>query len=32
VRRWLAHGSFPEARRRRRRPSLIDPYERYVLQ
>jgi transposase len=32
VQRWLAHGSFPEARRRRRRPSLIDPYERYVLQ
>src|SRR5258708_4278779 len=32
VRRWLAHGSFPEARRRRRRPSLIDPYEHYVLQ
>jgi transposase len=31
VRRWLAHDSFPEARRRRRRPSLIDPYERYVL-
>jgi transposase len=31
VRRWLAHGSFPEARRRRRRPSLIDPYVRYVL-
>ena len=31
VHRWLAHGSFPEARRRRRRPSLIDPYERYVL-
>lgn len=31
VRRWLAHGSFPEARRRRRRPSLIDPHERYVL-
>ena len=30
--RWLAHGAFPEARRRRRRPSLIDPYERYVLQ
>jgi transposase len=29
--RWLSHGSFPEARRRRRRPSLIDPYERYVL-
>lgn len=25
VQRWLAHGSFPEARRRRRRPSLIDP-------
>jgi len=32
VQRWLAHGSFPEPRRRRRRPSLIDPYERYVLQ
>lgn len=31
VDRWLAHGSFPEARQRRRRPSLIDPYERYVL-
>ncbi len=31
VHRWLAHGSFPEAKRRRRRPSLIDPYERYVL-
>ena len=27
VQRWWAHGSFPEARRRRRRPSLIDPYE-----
>jgi transposase len=32
VRRWLAHGSFPEARQRRRRPSLIAPYGRYVLQ
>jgi len=32
VQRWLSHGSFPEGRRRRRRPSLIDPYERYVLQ
>src|SRR5260370_6709075 len=31
VHRWLAHGSFPEARQRRRRPSLIDPYERYVI-
>jgi transposase len=31
VHRWLAHGSFPEAKQRRRRPSLIDPYERYVL-
>jgi transposase len=31
VYRWLAHGSFPEARRRCRRPSLIDPYERYVI-
>ena len=25
IHRWLAHGSFPEARQRRRRPSLIDP-------
>jgi DNA-binding NarL/FixJ family response regulator len=32
VYRWLAHGAFPEARPRRRRPSLMDPYERYVLQ
>jgi transposase len=24
------NGTFPEARRRRRRPSLMDPYERYV--
>jgi transposase len=31
VHRWLRNGSFPETRRRRRRPSLIDPYERYVL-
>jgi transposase len=31
VYRWLAHTSFPEARRRQRRPSLIDPYERYVI-
>jgi transposase len=31
VHRWLHNGSFPEARQRRRRPSLIDPYERYVL-
>ena len=31
VQRWLRNGSFPEARRRRRRPSLIDPYERYIL-
>ena len=30
VQRWLAHGSWTFARRRRRRPSLIDPYERYV--
>src|SRR5260370_42178702 len=32
VQRWLAHGSWTFARPRRRRPSLIDPYERYVLQ
>jgi transposase len=32
VYRWLARGTFPEARQRRRRPSLIDPYERHVLE
>jgi transposase len=32
VHRWLRNGSFPEVKQRRRRPSLIDPYERYVLQ
>ncbi len=31
VYRWLGHGTFPEARQRRRRPSLIDPDARYVL-
>lgn len=31
VHRWLRNGSFPEARQRRRRPSLIDPSERYVI-
>lgn len=31
VRSWLAHGSYPEPKRRRRRPSLIDPYESFVL-
>src|SRR5260370_21844289 len=31
VHRWLRNGSWTFARRRRRRPSLIDPYERYVL-
>jgi transposase len=31
IHRWLRNGFFPEARRRRRRPSLIDPYECYVL-
>jgi transposase len=30
VRRWLARGTAPVSRRRRRRPSLIDPYEGYV--
>ncbi len=32
LQRWLCNGSFPDARHRRRRPSLIDPYERSVLQ
>jgi transposase len=31
IRRWLAQEHFPEKRQRRRRPSLIDPYESYVL-
>jgi transposase len=31
IRDWLAHGSYPEPKRRRRRPSLIDRYEREVL-
>jgi transposase len=31
VHRWLRNDSWTFARRRRRRPSLIDPYERYVL-
>jgi transposase len=31
VRRWVAHESFPERRPRRRRPSLIDPYEASVI-
>jgi transposase len=31
IRRWLAQEHFPEQRQRRRRPSLIDPYESYVL-
>jgi len=32
VRDWLAHGSYPEPKQRRHRPSLIDRYEREVLQ
>lgn len=31
VRAWLAQESYPEPKRRRRRPSLIDHYEVYVL-
>jgi transposase len=31
VRDWLAHGSYPEPKHRRRRPSLVDRYEREVL-
>lgn len=31
IRRWLAQEHFPVQRQRRRRPSLIDPYEGYVL-
>lgn len=32
VRSWLAHASYPEPKRRRRRPSLIDPHQAYVQQ
>ena len=32
VRTWLAHDSYPEPKQRRRRPSLIDPYQIYVQQ
>lgn len=31
VRSWLAGSSYPEPKRRRRRPSLVDSYESYVL-
>jgi len=31
VRDWLAHGSYPEPKHRRRRPSLVDRYESEVL-
>jgi transposase len=31
VREWLAHGSYPEPKPRRHRPSLVDRYEREVL-
>ena len=31
IRRWLAQEDVPEMRQRRRRPSLVDPYETYVL-
>ncbi len=31
VREWLAHGSYPEPKQRRHRPSLVDRYEREVL-
>ncbi len=32
VERWLAHGSYPEPRRRRKRPSVLDRYEGFVQQ
>ena len=31
VRDWLAHGTYPEPKHRRHRPSLVDRYEREVL-
>jgi len=32
VRRWLACGAFPEAKRRRKRQSCFDDFAPYVLQ
>ena len=31
VRTWLAAGTFPEARKRRKKPSSFDPFAPYVL-
>jgi transposase len=31
IQRWLQGGSFPEARQRRKRRSIFDPYAAYVL-
>jgi transposase len=31
LQRWIKKGDFPEAKRRRKRPSAFDPYAQYVL-
>jgi transposase len=31
IERWIKAGEFPEAKRRRKRPSVFDPYAEYVL-
>jgi transposase len=32
VTRWLAHGTFPERKRRASQPTILDPYRAYVHQ
>jgi predicted DNA-binding transcriptional regulator AlpA len=31
IERWIKEGAFPEAKRRRKRRSIFDPYAEYVL-
>jgi len=31
IERWIKEGDFPEAKRRRKRRSVFDPYAEYVL-
>jgi len=32
IKRWLAHGTFPERKRRASQPTILDPYRAYVHQ
>jgi transposase len=32
IKRWLAHGTFPERKRRASQPTILDPYRVYVHQ